>query len=58
MNTWLFGTVASYSCTTLTVLVTATSGIGTYANWVIVLSGIQGVQGDSGMSAQSLALIF
>ena len=58
VNNWLFGTVASYSGTTLTVLVTATSGIGTYTNWVIVLSGIQGVQGDSGLSAQSLALIF
>ena len=58
VNTWIFGTVASYSGTTLSVLVTATSGIGTYANWTIVLSGIQGIQGDSGMSAQSLAFIF
>lgn len=45
---YMFGTVTSYSSTTLEVDVTAVGGSGTYADWVINLSGLRGIQGPAG----------
>lgn len=36
---WMAGTVVSYSGTTLVIDVSATNGSGTYASWLINLSG-------------------
>lgn len=44
----MFGLVTSYSGTTLTVDVTATSGTGTFADWVITVAGARGATGAQG----------
>jgi hypothetical protein len=45
---YMYGQVTSYSATTLIVNVTAIGGTGTFADWLISLSGLQGVQGNTG----------
>ena len=43
----MYGQVTSYIGTTLIVNVTATDGSGTIADWIISLSGLQGVAGNA-----------
>lgn len=43
----MFGTVTSYSGTTLVVAVTITEGTGTFASWTIAPSGAQGATGGT-----------
>lgn len=45
---YMFGTVTSYSGTTLVLNVSAIGGSGTYADWNISVSGQQGPQGNPG----------
>lgn len=47
-SNYMFGSVTSYSGTTLTLDITATGGAGTISNWTIMVSGLQGAKGDSG----------
>jgi hypothetical protein len=47
---WMFGQVATYSGTTLTMDVQATGGSGTFTDWLISLSGARGVVGPQGPS--------
>lgn len=50
VNAWMFGQITSYNSGSgaLTVNVTATNGTGTYADWVVVLSGTRGATGANG----------
>ncbi|MGB4498880.1 MAG: hypothetical protein WBI40_09280 [Methylococcaceae bacterium] len=48
---YMYGQVTSYSTTSLVVNVTAIGGTGTFADWLISLSGLQGVQGNTGAAA-------
>lgn len=52
---YMFGTVTSYSGTTLVVSVSATGGSGTKTAWNIFLSGIQGPKGDAGTAGAAIA---
>lgn len=45
---YMFGTITSYSGTSLTVNVTVISGSGTFADWTISVSGIRGATGAAG----------
>lgn len=45
---FMFGSVTSYSGTTLTTSITATGGSGTYADWQVRISGPRGAAGPSG----------
>lgn len=45
---YMYGQVSSYSSTTLTMNITATSGSGTYTDWIISVSGIPGPTGPQG----------
>ena len=45
---YMYGTVTSYSSTTLTLNITATSGSGTYTDWVLSVTGIPGPTGPQG----------
>lgn len=45
---YMHGIVTAYSGTSLTVLVATTNGTGTFADWIISVSGVQGPQGDTG----------
>ncbi len=51
---YMFGTVTSYSGTTLTINVTAISGSGTHADWNIFSSGPQGASGSGSVSNVSV----
>ena len=50
VNAWMFGQITSYNSGSgaLTVNVAATNGTGTYADWVVVLSGTRGATGANG----------
>lgn len=52
---YMFGQITAYSGTDLTVNVTAVGGAGTFADWKITLSGIQGVTGAQGPAGGGLA---
>ncbi len=45
---YMFGTVTSYSGTTLTINVTDIGGSGTLADWTITVAGIKGATGSTG----------
>jgi len=52
-SNFMYGQVTSYSTTSLTVNVTAIGGSGTFADWLISLSGLQGVIGNTGATGSS-----
>lgn len=45
---FMYGSITTYSGTSLTVDVTSIGGSGTLADWTITLIGIKGVKGDTG----------
>lgn len=45
---YMWGQIASYSSTTLTVTVAATGGSGTHADWIMYLTGERGATGATG----------
>jgi len=45
---YMWGVIASYSSTTLTITVTATGGSGTLADWTMYLTGARGATGATG----------
>jgi hypothetical protein len=55
---YMYGQVTSYSATTLIVNVTATGGSGSFADWLISLSGLQGGKGDTGSPANPPSKLF
>lgn len=55
---YMLGQVVSYSGTSLVINVTVTSGSGTYADWNISLTGVQGPQGNPGTGVTPQAVGF
>jgi hypothetical protein len=53
VDAWMWGQVASYSGTSLTVNSQAFGSVGTYADWMIDVSGIKGADGSGGGSGTS-----
>ena len=49
-NNWMFGTITSYSGTSLVVNITATNGSGTLTAWNISVVGPRGISGSSGVT--------
>ena len=52
---WMYGQVATYSSTTLTVTVSVVGGSGTLADWTISLSGARGATGTATYSSLDIA---
>jgi hypothetical protein len=50
---YMYGQVTSYSTTQLIVNITAIGGSGTFADWLISLSGLQGATGNQGVIGPS-----
>ena len=52
---YMYGQVASYSGTSLTVTVSVTGGSGTYADWTIYVAGARGATGTASYSTLDIA---
>lgn len=57
-SNYMWGQVTSYASTTLQVNVTATGGSGTYSDWTITISGVQGVRGETGTVSSAGGVVF
>ena len=56
-SNYFYGQITAYSGTSLTVNVTVISGSGTYASWVISISGVRGPTGSPGAGSGTVTSV-
>ena len=56
-SNYFYGQITAYSGTSLTVNVTVIGGSGTYASWVISISGVRGATGSSGAGSGTVTSV-